>query len=58
MMDKVNDVLKSRPADSFPTVIKRQGTAEEIASLIAFLLGDESKYITGTSQIIDGGRLC
>lgn len=58
MMDKVNDVLGNRPTNSFPTVIKRQGTAEEIAALVAFLLGDESKYITGTSQIIDGGRLC
>jgi NAD(P)-dependent dehydrogenase (short-subunit alcohol dehydrogenase family) len=34
------------------------GRAEDVASLIAFLLGDESRYITGTTQLIDGGWHC
>ncbi|KAI0396186.1 short-chain dehydrogenase [Xylariaceae sp. FL0594] len=33
----------------------RQGTAEEVGSVIAFLLGPDSKYITGTVQSVDGG---
>ena len=35
--------------------IKRKGQPEEVAALIAFLLGDESKFITGSVQSIDGG---
>lgn len=34
---------------------KRMGTAEEVASVVAFLLGDESKYVTGSTYTIDGG---
>ncbi|KZL84558.1 short chain dehydrogenase reductase family [Colletotrichum incanum] len=37
--------------------IFRMGKPEEVAALVAFLLGDESKYITGTSMVIDGGYL-
>ncbi|KAI3318210.1 short-chain dehydrogenase [Xylariaceae sp. AK1471] len=33
----------------------RQGTAEECGRVIAFLLGPDSKYVTGTVQSIDGG---
>ncbi|KAJ2983019.1 hypothetical protein NUW58_g6326 [Xylaria curta] len=33
----------------------RQGTSEEVASTIAFLLGPDSKYMTGTVQSVDGG---
>lgn len=35
--------------------IKRKGKPEEVASLIAFLLGDESQYITGSVYSVDGG---
>ncbi|KAI9148977.1 3-oxoacyl-acyl-carrier- reductase [Paramyrothecium foliicola] len=38
--------------------IARWGTPEEVAQLIGFLLGDESRYISGTSIVIDGGLLC
>jgi 2-keto-3-deoxy-L-fuconate dehydrogenase len=33
----------------------RLGTAEEIASLAVYLASDESKFTTGTIQLIDGG---
>ena len=33
----------------------RLGTIEEIGELVAFLASDESKYITGTPILIDGG---
>src|SRR5215475_6432741 len=35
--------------------MKRMGTAEEVASLVLFLLSDESGYITGAEVGIDGG---
>lgn len=35
--------------------IKRFGKVEEAAALIAFLLGDDSKFITGETIRIDGG---
>ncbi|KAF2498149.1 NAD(P)-binding protein, partial [Lophium mytilinum] len=38
--------------------IKREGEPSEIASLICWLLCDESQYISGTVQQIDGGWVC
>jgi 3alpha(or 20beta)-hydroxysteroid dehydrogenase len=35
--------------------MKRMGTAEEVASLVLFLLSDESCYVTGAEVAIDGG---
>ena len=35
--------------------MKRMGTAEEVASLVLYLLSDESSYITGAEVAIDGG---
>jgi len=35
--------------------MKRMGTAEEVASLVLFLLSDESGYVTGAEVAIDGG---
>lgn len=41
-----------------PTAIKRPGTAEEMAGIIAFLLGPESTYVTGSVYGGDGGWNC
>ncbi|KAF2104585.1 NAD(P)-binding protein [Rhizodiscina lignyota] len=38
--------------------LKRKGEASEIANLIEWLLSSGSSYITGTSQMVDGGWLC
>ena len=35
--------------------LHRAGQAGEVAHLICFLLGDESKFITGAAYTIDGG---
>ncbi|WP_158922914.1 SDR family NAD(P)-dependent oxidoreductase [Acidisphaera sp. S103] len=35
--------------------MNRQGTAEEVANLVLFLLSEESGYITGAEVAIDGG---
>lgn len=38
--------------------IMRRASPFEVGSLIAWLLCDQSKYITGTVQVIDGGWIC
>lgn len=35
--------------------LKRYGTPEEIAAVVAFLLSDEAGFVTGTTVIADGG---
>ena len=35
----------------------RMGTAEDVAQLVLFLASDESRFITGTASIVDGGKL-
>ncbi|KAJ9608758.1 hypothetical protein H2200_006529 [Cladophialophora chaetospira] len=37
------------------SALRRIGTPEEVASVVAFLVGPESKYITGTDILVDGG---
>lgn len=34
----------------------RMGTAEEVASIIAFLVGGDASYVTGAVWTVDGGR--
>ncbi|KAK4545661.1 hypothetical protein LTR36_002614 [Oleoguttula mirabilis] len=40
------------------TPINRLGSAEEVGNLIAWLLSDESTFITGATYSIDGGWAC
>ena len=49
--------VKGHRGEVMPQVqhIKRDGRADEIASLVCWLLCDESQYITGTVQQICGG---
>ncbi|MFM0157968.1 glucose 1-dehydrogenase [Paraburkholderia sediminicola] len=54
------DMLKansdaSNDAGTLATPLKRQGSPEEIAALVAFLASDESTFITGAEIAIDGG---
>lgn len=51
-------VLVPNPQFASGRAIDRPCEPEEVASLIGFLLGDESKWITGSTYVIDGGRLC
>lgn len=44
-----------RIAASIP--LKRFGSTEDIGDLAVFLASDESKYITGTEIVIDGGNI-
>jgi NAD(P)-dependent dehydrogenase (short-subunit alcohol dehydrogenase family) len=48
------DVRKqSRPG----VPLGRPGDAREVASVIAFLAGEDSSYVTGASWVVDGGML-
>lgn len=38
--------------------LRRVGQPEEVANLVAFLLSDESTYISGNDISIDGGWRC
>jgi NAD(P)-dependent dehydrogenase (short-subunit alcohol dehydrogenase family) len=48
-------------ADAIETQIKRQtpmgniGGADDIGDMVLFLASSESKYITGTEMVVDGG---
>jgi NAD(P)-dependent dehydrogenase (short-subunit alcohol dehydrogenase family) len=37
------------------TLLGRVGTREEVAALIAFLLGDDAEWITAATYDINGG---
>lgn len=49
MDQKTQDLFNSR------SDFKRRGTPQEVANLVAFLVSDEAKYITGQIIRIDGG---
>jgi NAD(P)-dependent dehydrogenase (short-subunit alcohol dehydrogenase family) len=36
-------------------LMKRLGTAEEVAAVVSFLAGPDASYITGQSVNVDGG---
>lgn len=52
--------LHRRPADApfdDPTAFKRQGSAEEVGNVLAFLLGPESTFVSGSVYSVDGAWL-
>jgi NAD(P)-dependent dehydrogenase (short-subunit alcohol dehydrogenase family) len=49
--------VRLAPADRRPDIpLGRMGHADEVASVIAFLLGSQASYVTGAVWRVDGGR--
>lgn len=46
--------LESLPGPAIPRIAE----SEEVANLVAFLLSDDSKFISGTDLSIDGAWCC
>uniref|UniRef100_A0A0D2YHV3 Ketoreductase domain-containing protein n=1 Tax=Fusarium oxysporum (strain Fo5176) TaxID=660025 RepID=A0A0D2YHV3_FUSOF len=57
MLREAIDKIKSMSLEpeNLPQLFKRYSKPEEIAALIAYLLGDESKFTTSSVYSIDGG---
>ena len=53
MTQQLNDEMKKGYTDKIP--LKRFGTPEDIAQSVAFLLSDNSSYITGVALKVNGG---
>ena len=53
MTQQLNDDMKNGYIDKIP--LKRFGTPEDIAQSVAFLLSDNSSYITGVALKVNGG---
>jgi NAD(P)-dependent dehydrogenase (short-subunit alcohol dehydrogenase family) len=56
LMDKAW-AIRNRPADSpfdEPSAFQRHGTSEEVGNVIAFLLGPESSFVSGSVYSVDG----
>lgn len=54
-IERLNDDQRGKLSEQYPFGL---GEPEYICDLIRFLLSDKSKWITGQTIIIDGGRLC
>ncbi len=53
MTDKLSEEVKKSYTDKIP--LKRFGSAEDVAQAVAFLLSDNSSYVTGTTLKVNGG---
>ena len=58
MVDEVEAAKKVVKADTSMQAINRKGKPIEIAAIVAFLLSDESTFVTGAIWTADGGWTC
>lgn len=43
--------------EAIPTLLGRMGTAEDVASVVADIVGPAWSFVTGSEVVVDGGRL-
>ena len=55
MTDELSEKVKETIIGNIP--LKRLGTAKDVANLVAFLVGEDSLYITGQVINVDGGMV-
>jgi hypothetical protein len=53
MLHALRDSGAENPAPNVP--IPRLGQPQEVANVVAFLLGEESGFVTGSAWAVDGG---
>jgi len=51
--DFTKDEIRTNVANATP--LKREGKAEEVADLVAYVASDEASFITGNNLDINGG---
>jgi 3-oxoacyl-[acyl-carrier protein] reductase len=55
MSDDMRRLYEDPQSPTRRLALKRLGTAEEVADVVAFLLSEKASYITGTNLLVDGG---
>lgn len=55
MIQDLLDQQGDRQPDIVRTPMRRAGRADEVASAMLFLAGDESSFVTGSELVVDGG---
>ncbi|ARH94979.1 MULTISPECIES: SDR family NAD(P)-dependent oxidoreductase [Streptomyces] len=55
MIQGLLDEQGDQQADIVRTPMRRAGRADEVASAMLFLAGDESSFVTGAELVVDGG---
>lgn len=58
MVSAVEEAQKVVQVDFTPQAFERKGKPVEIAAIVAFLLSDESTFVTGAIWTADGGWIC
>lgn len=54
--DMIDDIPEEKREEYLKDIpLKRFGTVEEVANIVAMLAGDESSYLTGQVIVLDGG---
>ncbi len=54
--DMIDDIPEEKREEYLKDIpLKRFGTVEEVANIVAMLAGDESSYLTGQVVVLDGG---
>jgi NAD(P)-dependent dehydrogenase (short-subunit alcohol dehydrogenase family) len=49
------DAVVGKFIDAFPIPVGRKGTADELAAVVAFLLGPDARFLCGSVVFVDGG---